>query len=353
MDSAVRSLQSQVATINNGLANLSNLATSSFEAIQKQMEVRIATVEGTVNQHTSEINSLKMQITRLQTLLGDIQSERPTPKPIDQSFNREIDPSILVPKLNFAKEYRRGQDPIFMTALGKMTELYVSVPTHYSAQHRLLTSICRQFVSFTGWILNQLCVSGEVLDLPEALFRRGVRDRAPVQVSLSYGRPASSDRRYSSIPSEVYLHPKYSEVLQNISEICDIDSLTPPLALDFVTRMMQEAAKIARNTMLRSSPDSLFSRRFLSIDVLERTVTLTNASEFAEITDHIHRQVIRGRLWAPFGRRVLLKGICADGGAVVRVPIGVLQLLGQHWGAVFGERRKSDLNAIDQYLEKH
>ncbi|CAK0898986.1 unnamed protein product [Prorocentrum cordatum] len=95
MDTAVRSLQAQVATINNGLANLSNQVTSPFEAIQKQVEVRIATVEGTVNQHTPEINSLKMQISRLQTLLGDIQSERPTPKPIDQSFNREIDPSIL------------------------------------------------------------------------------------------------------------------------------------------------------------------------------------------------------------------------------------------------------------------
>eukprot|EP00959_Pyramimonas_sp_CCMP1952_P145008 3035869-Pyramimonas_sp.AAC.1 len=59
----------------------------------------------------------------------------------------------------------------------------------------------------------------------------------------------------------------------------------------------------------------------------------------AKLRRRLKGQVIRGRLWAPFGRRMLLKGICVDGGAVVREPVEVLQLLGQHWGAVFGERK--------------
>eukprot|EP00959_Pyramimonas_sp_CCMP1952_P172625 3607054-Pyramimonas_sp.AAC.1 len=48
-----------------------------------------------------------------------------------------------------------------------------------------------------------------------------------------------------------------------------------------------------------------------------------------------------------------LKGIRTDSGAVIRDPAEVLQLLGQHWGAVFGLKKNIDQQDIDRYLERH
>eukprot|EP00959_Pyramimonas_sp_CCMP1952_P470769 9497245-Pyramimonas_sp.AAC.1 len=83
--------------------------------------------------------------------------------------------------------------------------------------------------------------------MPEVLHKQGISDHAPVVVTASSSIPKRNSEdiqeSFQSIPRDVYRHPKYAEYLRKVSELPGVDELSPPLALDFVTKMMREAAR--------------------------------------------------------------------------------------------------------------
>eukprot|EP00959_Pyramimonas_sp_CCMP1952_P263175 5503397-Pyramimonas_sp.AAC.1 len=86
---------------------------------------------------------------------------------------------------------------------------------------------------------------------------------------------------------------------------------------------------------------------------LRRDIAETpNGSTRAKFRRQMKGQIRRGKLWSPFDKRTSVKG-STNSGAVVRDPAEVLQLRGQHGGAVFCAKKSIRQVGIDQYLDKH
>eukprot|EP00959_Pyramimonas_sp_CCMP1952_P309369 6474182-Pyramimonas_sp.AAC.1 len=59
------------------------------------MEQRFAEAHKTVDEHASPISKLKLQVQHLLQCLGEVRADRPRPKEIDPSFEREVNEATI------------------------------------------------------------------------------------------------------------------------------------------------------------------------------------------------------------------------------------------------------------------
>eukprot|EP00959_Pyramimonas_sp_CCMP1952_P474569 9503700-Pyramimonas_sp.AAC.1 len=87
------------------MATFSNTFTTSWDDIEKRLEVIINSVETRQSTQEARLDVFEGQIRSLQGALGDITSARPIPPAAAPGFNRNTDPTILLvrTKLSCAK----------------------------------------------------------------------------------------------------------------------------------------------------------------------------------------------------------------------------------------------------------
>eukprot|EP00959_Pyramimonas_sp_CCMP1952_P174894 3654833-Pyramimonas_sp.AAC.1 len=142
-----------------------------------------------------------------------------------------------------------------------MTEIETPDPAHYNRALGTLNTTDRIFVSFPGWVCNQLFTSGQVSKIPEVLHAQGLSDHAPLVVSLAGGPPIPSGER--PIPKHVFLQPECKEYLSSVGALGDACHLPPPLLPQYPTRIMREAASVARNAMIVRRPESIDTKSLI------------------------------------------------------------------------------------------
>eukprot|EP00959_Pyramimonas_sp_CCMP1952_P372049 7790793-Pyramimonas_sp.AAC.1 len=106
--------------------------------------------------------------------------------------------------------------------------------------------------------MNQLYAAGQCLEMAEVLDAKEVSDHAPVFIQLSSSPPRPVED--IPIPKTVCEHPEFRVFLERIWDLAKDEYMTPPMLLDFHTRMIREAARHVRNLLIRRFPGDLFAR---------------------------------------------------------------------------------------------
>ena len=136
----------------------------------------------------------------------------------------EADPSV--DPLVIVKDWRASKDPILSPLFSDMTEIETPDPTHFNKALGTLNTIDRVFLSFPGWVCNQLFISGQVSQFPEVLLSKGLSDHAPLVVSIAGSPMIPSGER--PIPKQVFRQPEYAEYLEKVWALGSGEELSPP-----------------------------------------------------------------------------------------------------------------------------
>eukprot|EP00959_Pyramimonas_sp_CCMP1952_P460691 9480314-Pyramimonas_sp.AAC.1 len=85
-------------SVNATLASTATSVTNSCTALSTQVERRLAPLEATVRDHTTQIAEVMAEIKQLRTELGVAKSSTPAPPPTlaGANFDRPPDPTIIV-----------------------------------------------------------------------------------------------------------------------------------------------------------------------------------------------------------------------------------------------------------------
>ncbi|CAK0888071.1 unnamed protein product, partial [Prorocentrum cordatum] len=255
------------------------------------------------------------------------------------SARRSLGADSSIDPLDTLRDWRASRGAILSPVFSSMTEIETPDPAHYNRALGTLNTIDPIFVSFPGWVCNQLFTSGQA---------RIMREAASVaRNAMIVKRPESIDTKFLIIKS--------------------------------ISRAVWRQDIILAERLRASH---FLARQYLDVDVLARTVTLLRVFEFLQVSSELHRSISereqaeirasltrvqsesqkrklkrrlravvqRSRLWSPFDRRVSLRGVpCGDG--VCTEPGKMVEVLSRHWSSVFS-KKQIDSKSAQRYFDR-
>ncbi|CAK0821636.1 unnamed protein product, partial [Prorocentrum cordatum] len=333
-------------------------------------------------------------LNKIVVLIGDFNIAAAPPSPVNPA-------SFVAPGEGYLT-WRATQDAIWRNLLGKLVEIEQLDPTHVYRPNDTMSIIDRAFTSLPGWALKQFNVCGVTQGLAEVVIHQRLSDHAAIKVD--FHPSGQKHHKERAINRDLFGTPEYARFVQAYLQCGDIEQYSPPIRLLFLKTLMKEGARFARNASLGQASDSILGRiilcrsisravwrqdltlgnklikayplakQFLQIDAETNRIYLENPGAFADLinsletTDHMNkikrlgknlseapesekkklRQRLRrlqrrAKLWAPFDRRLLVRGIRRND-QLLSDPLDMASAISEHWGKIF--------NAKDTPVEK-
>ena len=302
-----------------------------------------------------------------------------------------------------------GRSRLWNEHLGHFTELHQRFPTHFAPGSLAMGRIDRLYTSVPPWMLTNTSSSCAIVDCSKWLFEQGISDHSPVRVSLTSSAPMPKQNR--PIPKYVFEHSSFTEIHDQLAEAAKLDERHVVDRWQLHKIIIKEAARIVRNSVLQSEPDSVMakSQTFATaarcvwqndislamnlihkspliaehIQVRNGTVTVIDSESFdlavrnarQEFYDARHQELealkhkkkkkqqtaaidrLR-KLWLPLGSKFCLSGVRIgsnlDGSPrIVTEPRERAAALSKHWASVFSVTRPINAQQAQQVLNQH
>ncbi|CAK0907052.1 unnamed protein product, partial [Prorocentrum cordatum] len=327
-------------------------------------------------------------LNKIVVVIGDFNIAAAPPTPVN--------PASFVAPGEGCQTWRATQDAIWRDLLGKLVEIEQLDPTHVYRPNDMMSIIDRAFTSLPGWALKQFNVCGVTQGLAEVVIHQRLSDHAAIKIDFHPGGQKHHKER--AINRDLFGTPEYDRFVQAYLQCGDIEQYSPPIRLLYLKTLMKEGARFARNASLGQASDSTLGRiilcrsisravwrqdctlgqklikayplakQYLQYDAETSRISLENPGAFADLinsleeTDHmtkikrlgknlsaapesekkklrqrLRRLQRRAKLWAPFDRRLHVRGIRRKD-QLLSDPLDMASAISEHWGQIFSAK---------------